>query len=204
MSDATPEIFRHRSMLDDVSSAQNMVQKRFGKNLSELTKPEEFEAAMLAAGRRSAPMLMDTWEDADCLTPAVLRAILQEAWGMPDFPLATVPRRTWILWFRRAGFISDKALSSAERPLRVYRGCEPRYLRGMSWSPDLATATWFANRTQTLFGRAASIFEGIVQPRGILAAWNARGDAEPEIVADPRYITEIRILEPPGASAVTS
>jgi hypothetical protein len=76
----------------------------------------------------------------------------------------------WISWFRAAGFLSDNGQAPPTGPLKVYRGvvraaAGGHWIRRMSWSQDLATAQWFANRFYT----KGSVYEAWVPPAGVLA-----------------------------------
>ena len=59
-------------------------------------------------GRGDLPALLWRWHLRDILTPELLRSILADAWSMPEAPECSVRSFFWVLWFRRADFLSDK------------------------------------------------------------------------------------------------
>jgi hypothetical protein len=76
-------------------------------------------------------------------------------------------------------------LSALLDPVRVYRGADRKYARGMSWTTDIVVATWFSDRFYgTQFNDSASVFVADVRKSRVLACFAERGEAE--VVIDPR------------------
>jgi hypothetical protein len=75
--------------------------------------------------------------------------LLRELWIGAEFP--NRDRQSWLRLFtssrdERACLMEPEdyaAFYALPDPVRVYRGAEPRYVRGMSWTVDEERARWF-------------------------------------------------------------
>ena len=98
-----------------------------------------------------------------------------------------VGKITLLSWFRKADKeslmdLEELAFYKALPPLvTVYRGIKERkYLKGLSWSLDKETATWFARR----FGSGGFVCEAVVPKESVLCYKNY----EDEVIVDYREI----------------
>jgi 5-methylcytosine-specific restriction endonuclease McrA len=76
--------------------------------------------------------------------------------------------------------------------ITVYRGLQGKRARvdGLSWTLDLNTASWFANR----FGQHGQVFKAVIPKKEVFFFTNARG--EQEVVLDPRELRKVVEVEP--------
>ncbi len=109
-----------------------------------------------------------------------LRESLIWVWMDTEFPrqFGYVPV---LRLFRRAGYLTDtdKRLSGM---LSIFRGCTPKWRRGISWTLDAEKVGWFATR----LGLKGKVYAGTVEADKILAYFVGRG--EEEVVVDPKSI----------------
>ena len=78
----------------------------------------------------------------------VSRALLDK-WMNHRFPLDVHPAAWWVERFRALGYSSNGVVSEKLRPadgLVLCRGAVESARHGLSWTPDLALARWFAER----------------------------------------------------------
>ena len=127
--------------------------------------------------------------------------VLSEIWTDTECP--NVYRKYWLSLFmsprsRRDCLMSDEehaALAILPDPIRIYRGAEPKYRRGISWTTEANRAAWFADRNMRPLGRTPNenrmVFTAVIQKRKVLAHFLDRDEAE--IVIDPRRI-QIQVL----------
>lgn len=67
----------------------------------------------------------------------------------PVPPLVAAPREDWVRWFCRVGYLHSGfrlPMMRAKHPQRLYRAGLPKHARGLSWTPHLATAEYYARR----------------------------------------------------------
>jgi hypothetical protein len=123
---------------------------------------------------------------------------LRELWTDTEFP--NRDRAYWLDMFTLDKSMPEKyrngrkclmnyaehaRLSALLDPVRVYRGADRKYARGMSWTTDIVVATWFSDRFYgTQFNDSASVFVADVRKSRVLACFAERGEAE--VVIDPR------------------
>lgn len=157
--------------------------------------PEEMEvwerrsSAFTDAGRNSNPDQLSGWWRAGELTVPVLRALIIEAWQLPEFPQLALGERRWLEMFRASGFVSDTGRDPPDAPMTLYRGA-PLHTRGrgMSWTPDAEKARWFAARRPYFTARLpAGLFRATVPPHAVLALIE-EGRGENEAVLNPRCL----------------
>jgi len=122
-----------------------------------------------------------------------LRAVLPEVYVNRAVYRGDIlgPRR-WFHLFRAAGFLSDGGAEKPAKPMTIYRGCRWDRVRRLSWTTDVAVAASFAcaNSLSVGLGRDAPeylcqglVFEAVVHPRHVLAAFGSKSEAE--VVVSP-------------------
>lgn len=117
-----------------------------------------------------------------------LREQLAWVWTDAESPLKALTPGDVIAMFRDVGYISDSDQPQPLSGTRLYRGCSPRYTRGVSWSLDPKQALWFANRWSGSAGAPAKnrVYYADVKPKDILGIFVGRG--EWEVVVDSHNI----------------
>lgn len=123
----------------------------------------------------------------DRLTDSEYWELLRSIWI--DTELPNQRRRIWLELFNAPRTNRDRLMDNESRarfdslpdPVRIYRGCSPKYARGMAWTTDIDTAAWFAHRL------GGNLILTAVHPKGkVLAFFNGRNESE--VVIDPRRI----------------
>ena len=79
-------------------------------------------------------------------------------------------------------------LSELDAVVTVYRGThsdKPNSERALSWTLNLDTAQWFANR----YGKDGKLYEAKIEKEHIHALFLRR--EESEVILDPKYLTEV-------------
>jgi hypothetical protein len=151
----------------------------------------EAHEKLLRALENSGPALLDEWYWRREIGDEGLRALILEVWGMCEWPAQALDEETWLDWFYRIGFVSDRGQPPPAVPLTVWRGASiARGYRGFSWTTDRAVARWFADRETFVGRRPAGVWEAVVPPGRVLAIHAAR-DAEPEVIVDPTYFDDL-------------
>ena len=115
--------------------------------------------------------------------------LLGTIWTDTEYP--NVNRALWLGLFtskrdNRDPVMDAEGHAAVDRlpdPVRIYRGAQLRYARGMSWTTDPDTAAWFAHRFQH---RRGEVFTTTLAKRKILAYFDDR--KEREVLIDPRRI----------------
>lgn len=153
-------------------------------NLSHL---DHFYKTAGTCGRNDYPfVLVRCWPT---MPEAQRAATLAYVWGIARQPAWALGADLWVAMFRSVGFVSLTGQPAPVEPLQLYRGTTWGRRRGMSWTTDLDLARWFADRT-ALYGFDGHVFGAVVEPAGMLASIDSRG--EREIVIDPAYLPPIR------------
>lgn len=97
--------------------------------------------------------------------------------------------------FRRTGFITQCAdvigYAADAEALPLYRGGDSWW--GLAWSVDLGVAHWFAAKFAS-DGGDGTVWEARCASGGALAYLTERG----EVVCDPDYIREVRVMRDAG------
>jgi hypothetical protein len=117
-----------------------------------------------------------------------VRPFFAEAWRDTELPDSELAKPMYGKMFREMGFVTDvEGLKFEDLPshVTVYRGSLQRWRRGLAWTRSLATAKFFAGRTD-----GAKVWETTVARKAILAWLDGRG--EQEVVLRPRSIKEVR------------
>lgn len=104
-------------------------------------------------GRNYLPSALWDAFDAGVLSdPAEVAKGVAESWVMCEYPLLTLEAPLWEMLFAYTGFVSDTGTSGHGQELHappvLYRSAHPDYLPGMSWTTELQTAWWFAERNR--------------------------------------------------------
>ncbi|WP_145524127.1 hypothetical protein [Virgibacillus sp. SK37] len=73
----------------------------------------------------------------------------------------------WIPYFEDTGFITNCDASKPTKPVVLYRGVEPFFRQGMSWSNNIDMAKTFADSASLISNKY--VYGTIVQPESILA-----------------------------------
>lgn len=174
------------------------MKKRFGKTLSSLDSIDEFEEALMLAGRNDGPRLLSLWGRAGHLDGTILRAVLLGVWVGAELPEEAVPQKRWIGWFRQAGFLTDCRDVRPTKPLRIYRGCTSDRIRRMAWTSSKKLARWFVNYRYERYGKSGSkgaVFAATVAADGVLAIIRNERPGEREVVVDPTYLKAIKKID---------
>lgn len=122
------------------------------------------------------------WHESGKLTRPALRECLADAWVADEYPIQHVGKANALRLFRAAGWMSDStgdvndpaAPVQPTIPLRLYRGCLPKWYKGISWTADPTRAEWFAKR----FNQPGRVYTLVVPPGRMMANFNTRGEAE--------------------------
>ncbi|MGV9864548.1 hypothetical protein [Rhodococcus koreensis] len=112
-----------------------------------------------------------------------------------EHPLDAYPAAWWVERFRALGYSSDGVADEKLRPadgLVLCRGAVESAKYGLSWSPDLATGRWFAERC------GGEVWVAEFEPERLLAYLGPRwGDQQveggTEYLADPTGLTLVRL-----------
>jgi hypothetical protein len=75
--------------------------------------------------------------------------------------------------------------------LTLYRGCWPEFALGMSWTPDLAIARWFAHRFD-IRGHVGCVYSLDVPRELVLGVFSTR--AEHEVVVDAEALADYGLV----------
>jgi hypothetical protein len=156
------------------------------------SKPEMLESwerwrhmhARIRLGRNDAPVVFRDWRAAGLIDDQQLRSILLSLWEMAEFPLRTLPRRTWLEWFALAGFVSDTGATAPTEPIEVWRAQAGRVL-GLSWTRDHDRANWFHKRNVETWNLSGPrLLHTFAPPNTILGVIDG-GRGEREVIVDP-------------------
>lgn len=158
----------------------------------------ETEDALNRIGRVDRPALLFDLYYSRSLTPEALPGLVVDVWTGAEWPATSLPRSTWIDWFRKAAY------PPPDEPLVIYRGAPPEYARRMSWTTNRDKAEWFADRWTLVKGNrgappapgVAHVYTVTAEPAAILADVDAiEGDGgrrEAEIIVDPSMLGRLR------------
>ncbi len=128
-------------------------------------------------------MVLDWWET-NTTSLGEHRELLQDAWIDCEFPYHTSKTRL-VRAFKSAGYLSDNLHDPPTQSFVVYRGTTVKGRTGLSWTRDPAVAAWFADR----YHDGGVVYRAIILPRGILATFLDRGEAE--VVVNYRVLKSI-------------
>lgn len=126
---------------------------------------------------------------------------LADAWVLAENPNNDVNCSLDLLikWFRRAekkSLMTEKdyhTWTNIPHSMKIYRGVGVnRNEKGLSWTNDVDTAIWFANRFNHGEERGI-LLEAVVDKENVLAYFNTRG--EKEVLVDYKKIKSIKELD---------
>lgn len=147
--------------------------------------------------------LFDAWYG-DSITLDDLRLLLPAVWQDAERPTQNLPSSTWVEWFRMVGWTATDDRPPPAEVSQIYRGATWGRRRGMSWTPDLEVAQWFADRFIGVDGgESAHVFQCQVPADAVMAFVEER-KGEPEYVIDPRRLPPLgrsSIITPAGVPA---
>jgi hypothetical protein len=146
---------------------------------------EMFTQACLALGRNEGPALLFDLYHGGGLDIGECPSVVADVWSMAEFPEShfDLPE-TWRDLFEIAGYTHDgQPAPRPSAPITVYRGCHHERRFGMSWTPDLERAQWFADRD--LGHGTGHVYVHRAVPRELLAFIDASNRHEAEYVLDP-------------------
>lgn len=159
------------------------------------------DGQILRQGRNESPALLFDAFFSNSITLDDMRLLLPGVWQMAEYPTHNLPADIWLEWFRMVGWTAtDNRLAPIEA-VQLYRGATWGRRRGMSWTPDLDLAQWFADRFA--HRGPAHVYECQV-PTDALLAFVEERRGEPEYVIDPRALPSLgrtNILAPAGVSS---
>jgi hypothetical protein len=140
---------------------------------------DEFDYIAERIGRQHGPALLAALVRTGLTDDEFLAHALTAVWQMHEHPeYSDLPWFEWHHLFQQVGFVRNRV--RAERPegrVLLYRGATYSFRRGMSWTPSLELAEWYADRADQ---RNGNIWAANVPWTKVLAVIDdpARGDAE--------------------------
>lgn len=102
----------------------------------------------------------------------------------------------WIPFFNELGFITNCNEPKPTEPVTLYRGVEPFFLQGMSWTPKLEMAVSFSESVSLLKG-GKRVYKTTVNPESVLAVFKGNGvtpDGEKFLEGGLEYVINHREL----------
>jgi hypothetical protein len=152
------------------------------------------EGAIARLGRNDAPAALRNWHEAGRIDVQQLRQVLLGVWELVEFPCRALPRRTWLGWFERVGFVSDSGAAMPTEATEVWRAQVGRVL-GLSWSRDREKAMWFHKRNvETWRFPETRLLRTFAPPAAILALVD-EGRGEREVLVHPRRFSSAPTAE---------
>jgi hypothetical protein len=174
-----------------------VVERFVGKPPAELRTRDEIMAAFEAMSRPAyramgTDLLYSLWHQRR-LNAELLRVLLLDVWRYTDFPRIGCPVSAWRAMFKVAGYLTG-SIPKPKRRRVLYRGCQAKGRRGMSWTSERWIAEKFADYWFDL-GQSESrghVYKAMVAPSDILAS--IRGRTETKRFSDG---TEHEVLKKP-------
>jgi hypothetical protein len=172
---------------------------------------EAFETELLHLGRNRAPGRFLDAVIYNEISRDLTRELILDVWSGAELPLKAVGRNKseaqelWRLMFECTGFVADSD-DLPNMPMTVYRGVPVGKPRGFSWSWQIDTARWFANRYQLALGTRCGIYSVTLEQQHMLGVIT-EGRGECEVIADPAILTGeleptlVQVMESPDRSA---
>ena len=159
-------------------------------------------------GRNDMPyaLAMAAFVDGTLTDPAEVAQGVTDAWTMAEWPAQSLDFDIWWNLFDLATedpgtYLHDDAVrDKSELPDQVtlYRGAIADHKYGMSWTDDLARASWFAHRFDGVGGNVGTVYQVTVDAEVVLARFEERR-GEAEWVLDPHLLEDYDVTEVPGA-----
>ena len=154
----------------------------------------DLEAALMRLGRNDAPAALCGWDCAGRIDVQQMRSVLLHVWQMAEYPCRVLPRRTWLEWFERVGFVSDGAPEPSE-PVEAWRAQVGRSI-GLAWSRDQERAGWFHKRNLER-GWQARLLHVVAPPTAVLGILD-EGRGEQEVILHPHRLPRRRAASVAG------
>jgi hypothetical protein len=121
-----------------------------------------------------------------------LGRLIDEAWTSDDHPTWSLDIPTWWEMFMAAGFVTDcRRLRRPRKARTLWRGCQPGFERGMSWTDNYDQAVWFARWREASLG--PGVIVSAVVPADMVLARFVHGRKEAEWVLDPYELENLEI-----------
>lgn len=131
-------------------------------------------------------MLMNWWHD-KVIDLDILKDLLPEVWVNTEHPRQFGYSRI-VKLFRATGYLTDAPDHQPPDSILIFRGCQPKDKRGISWTFNPRKADWFARRLD--HRGTAKVYKARVRSKkGILGVFLSRD--EDEVVVDPRYLIDV-------------
>ena len=155
-------------------------------------------------GRNDMPyaLAMAVFVEQTLTDPADIADGVVNAWCSAEWPAQCLDESIWWNLFDLATedpltYLHDHEVRDrADLPATVtlYRGAVEEHKYGMSWTDDLARATWFAHRFDTVGGEVGKVWQVTVDSDMVLARFESRR-GEAEWVLDPHLLEEHEVVE---------
>jgi hypothetical protein len=163
---------------------------------------DALSTALVNVGRNNMPDLLYTLNERRLLTKPAARRCATLAWSSCEHPDAacmgdiewpeTVEWWEQLFWW--VGYTIDGYKSDPpSQPLKLFRGACRQFRDGMSWTDQIETARWFADRTTRLHpGSPGAVWTSTFRPDQLLAYVNesSRGESEYVVVVDYDQVIE--------------
>jgi hypothetical protein len=123
------------------------------------------------------------------LDKELLGELLAAAYTDNEYPVNNTPGGVYALrsMFKDAEYLTDApGIDLPGENITAWRGCEPEYKLGLSWTRDREQAAWFAER----WDKGGEVYETSVHPDAIMGYFLDRGEAE--VVVDPLMLGDLR------------
>lgn len=133
--------------------------------------------------------LLIEWFNFGLLSTTQLTELLPEIWISTEFPYSNAGGYRRILkLFKETGFVTDAPDHQVPDEPIIFRGCSPKYQRGMSWTFNPRKAAWFAQR----FDQDGKVYTARITKEGVLGLFLGRD--EDEVVVNPRKLVDVKEL----------
>ena len=141
----------------------------------------DIEGFLVTRGRNNAPAALRMLDIRGMISDDQLRQVLTGVWSAAEFPLRCLPRRIWLAWFRRTGFLGPGGAPAD--PVEVWRSQVGRQV-GLAWTTSEETARWFQKRNVER-GFFARLLRGLAPAERLLAVIGEEGRGEKEVIVAP-------------------
>lgn len=119
-----------------------------------------------------------------------LGSLVADVYSGAEFPLRCLDYDQWLIMFEDGGYTHNGM--SADKPTQavtLYRGADDENKVGMSWSPDLVVAQWFANRFD------GKVWKYTFEPLQLLAYIDNHRPGESEYIVSTDWINSADVIE---------
>jgi hypothetical protein len=145
--------------------------------------PEWSDVTAMQGGHELSLTMLQMWDDGKLKDLDDLAIAVTESWTRARLPLLSLPRKTWVGFFRITGFIVDGRRDEPSRPpkpILLYRagGALDHEEPGLAWTPDLDNARFFAEHNLAFYGFESSIMRTTASPGQFLARFASTRDED--------------------------